>query len=205
MADWLVAAIAVVEWLIAGPPPVEWSTTGPPPVEWLGAGIVMVQGLSAGGWVPLLTVLLLVAGVIGSVVPGLPGAGFSLTGVLFYWWQSDFTSPGAVVLGLLLGLGLLAVLADWFGGAAAASAGGASGRTVALAAVAGFLLLFVAGPLGVVVGIGGTVFLLELRETGDPSASLRAAAYTTVGVLASAVVQAMLTGAMLVVVLVVVL
>lgn len=183
----------------------EWPVGGVTLVEWLTEALPLVESLSAGGWVPLLTVLLLVAGVVGSVVPGLPGAGFSLTGVLFYWWQSGFTSPGPVVLALLLGLGLLALLADWFGGAAAATAGGASRTTVVLAAIAGFLLLFVAGPLGVVLGIGGTVFLLELRETGDPSASLRAAAYTTVGMLASAVVQALLTAAMLVVALVFVL
>lgn len=162
----------------------------------------MVEWLSGGGWVLLVAVALLVAGVVGSIVPGLPGASLSLLGVLLYWWQSGFTRPGLVVLAALLGLGLLALIADWFGGAASAKVGGASTRTVVLAAIVGFLLLFVAGPLGVLVGIAGTVFLFELRASGDPRASLRAAAFTTVGMLASAVVQALLTGAMLVLVLV---
>lgn len=147
--------------------------------------------------VPLVTLLLLLAGVVGSILPGLPGASFSLLGVLFYWWQSGFARPGLLVLLALLGLGVLALLADWFGGAAAAKAGGASTTTTVIAAVAGLVLLFVAGPLGVVVGIGGTVFLLEYRENEDVEASLRAAAYTTVGMLASAVVQALLTGTMM--------
>jgi hypothetical protein len=147
--------------------------------------------------VPTVTVLLLVAGVVGSVLPGLPGAGFSLAGVLFYWGQSGFSRPGVLVLAALLGLGGLALLADWFGGAAAARAGGASTTTTIAAAVVGLLLLFVAGPLGVVVGISGTVFALEYRATGDVDASVQAALYTTVGMLASAAVQALLTGAML--------
>lgn len=143
--------------------------------------------------VPTVTLLLLAAGVVGSVLPGLPGAGFSLAGALFYWWQSGFSRPGPILLSALLGVGLLALLADWFGGAAAAKAGGASTTTTVVAAVVGLLLLFVAGPLGVLLGIGGTVFALEYREHGDPEASLRAAAFTTVGVLASAAVQAVLT------------
>ena len=148
--------------------------------------------------VPLVTFLLLLAGVVGSILPGLPGASFSLAGVLFYWWQSGFSQPGPLVLAVLVGFGLLALLADWFGGAAAAKAGGASTTTTIAAAVVGLLLLFVAGPLGVVVGIAGTVFVLEYRETGDVDASAQAALYTTAGMLASAAVQAMLTGAMLV-------
>lgn len=155
--------------------------------------------------VPTVTLLLLLAGVVGSILPGLPGAGFSILGVLFYWWQSGFSQPGTLVLVALLGLGLLALLADWFGGAAAAKAGGASTTTTIIAAVVGLLLLFVAGPLGVVLGIGGTVFILEYRESEDVDASLRAAAYTTVGMLASAAVQALLTGVMFVGMLLVVL
>jgi uncharacterized protein YqgC (DUF456 family) len=147
--------------------------------------------------VPAVTFLLLVAGVVGSILPGVPGASFSLAGVLCYWWRSGFSQPGPLVLVVLLGFGLLALLADWFGGAAAAKVGGASTTTTLVAAVVGLLLLFVAGPLGVVLGIGGTVFLLEYRENEDLDASLRAAGYTTVGMLASAAVQAMLTGAML--------
>lgn len=155
--------------------------------------------------VPTVTLLLLLAGVVGSILPGLPGASFSILGVLFYWWQSGFSRPGTLVLVALLGLGLLALLADWFGGAAAAKAGGASTTTTIIAAVVGLLLLFVAGPLGVVLGIGGTVFILEYQENEDVDASLRAAAYTTVGMLASAAVQALLTGVMFVGMLLVVL
>lgn len=162
----------------------------------------MTEALAAVGWVPLVTLLLLLAGVVGSVIPGVPGAGLSLAGVLFYWWRSGFASPGAAMLVGLLGLGAFALLTDWFGGAAAAKAGGASALTTAIAAVVGIALLFVAGPLGVLVGIAGTVFLLEYRRNRDARRSVRAAGYATVGILASTAVQVLATGAMLVAMLV---
>jgi hypothetical protein len=76
---------------------------------------------------------------------------------------------------------------------------------MALAGVAGIVLLFVAGPLGILVGIAGTVFLSEYLDTGDPGRSARAAAYATVGALGVNLVQAAVAFAMLVAVLVVVL
>lgn len=146
------------------------------------------------GLVPLLALLLCLAAVVGSALPGLPGASLSTLGVLLFWWHSGFAEPGPLLLVVLLGLAALALLADWFGGAVAARVGGASTRTTLVAATAGLALLFVAGPAGVLLGIGGTVFVLEYRDTRDARGSLRAAAYTTAGMLASAVLQVLLTG-----------
>jgi hypothetical protein len=146
----------------------------------------------------LLAVALCVLGVVGSVVPLLPGAGFSLAGVGLYWWASGYTDPGPLILVVLVGIALTAFIVDLFGGALTARAGGASLRTTAIAAAVGLPLVFVAGPVGLLLGIAGTVFLLEYRETGDPAASVRIAAIATIGVLASAVMQALLTGTVLV-------
>lgn len=146
----------------------------------------------------LLAVALLVLGVVGSALPAVPGASLSVAGLLLYWWHTGFTRPGLVVLVLLLTLGLVALAADWLGGPIAAKAGGASTRTTVLAGAVGFLLLFVAGPLGIVVGIAATVFLLQFRATGDLGRSARTAGFVTVGVLASVVVQVLLTTVILV-------
>ncbi|MFC7226901.1 DUF456 domain-containing protein [Salinirubellus salinus] len=146
----------------------------------------------------LLAVALCVLGVVGSVVPLLPGAGLSLVGVGLYWWSTGYTDPGPFVLVLLVGVGLTALVVDFFGGALTARAGGASLKTTAVAAAVGLPLVFVAGPVGLLLGIAGTVFLLELRESEDLEASARVAAVATVGVLASAVMQALLTATVLV-------
>lgn len=145
----------------------------------------------------LLAFLLLLAGVAGSVVPLVPGPGLSVAGVLLYWWGTGYADPSTVVLAVLLFAGLAGVAVDLFGGALGAKGGGASTLTTVLAAVVGLLLLVVTGPVGLIVGVAGTVFLVEFLRERDARKGLRAALGATVGVLASAVVQLLLTLSML--------
>ncbi|MFC7165651.1 DUF456 domain-containing protein [Halospeciosus flavus] len=149
-------------------------------------------------------VVLLVAGVVGTVTPLVPGALLSLAGVVLYWWSTGYTAPGLLLLATLVAVCLGTLLVDFFGGAIGAGAGGASRRTVAIAALVGMLLLFVAGPVGLVLGLAGTVFGLEYYRHEDAGKSARAAGYATVAVLASAVVQILLLGSVLVAMLLVV-
>jgi uncharacterized protein YqgC (DUF456 family) len=144
----------------------------------------------------LVAVVLLSLGVLGSVVPLVPGAVFSLAGVGFYRWTTG--APDGVVLALLVALAVLALAVDYLGGAVAARAGGASLRTSAAAAGAALLLAPVLGPLGVVVGVLVTVFVLEVRTHGDLDAGARTAVLTLAGALAAALLQVLLTGAVLV-------
>lgn len=153
-----------------------------------------VLGLAPLAWV---SIGLLVAGVIGSAVPGIPGALLSIAGVLTFWWQSGYADPPLLVLVGLVLVGVLALAVDLFAGMVGARAGGASTTTTLVAGVVGFALFFVAGPVGVLAGVGGTVFALELRASADVAASTRAAVYTSAAVLASTVVQVLLTLAIL--------
>ena len=142
--------------------------------------------------------VLLVAGVLGSVLPLVPGPALSVAGVLVYWWASGYADPSTVVLVALLFVGLLGVAVDLFGGALGASAGGASATTTAAAGVVGLALFFLAGPLGIVVGVAGTVFLVEYLRARDARGSARAALGAVVGSLASALVQLLLALSILV-------
>lgn len=146
----------------------------------------------------VVALLLLVAGVVGSLLPAVPGAGLSVLGVYLYWWSTDFTTPGLAVLLALTFLGVLTMAVDYFGGAIAARAGGASLVTTGLAAIVGIVLLFVTGPLGMILGIAGTVFAVEYVQHRDARAGGRAAVYATVGFLASTAMQFVLTATMLV-------
>lgn len=150
-----------------------------------------------------LAFVLLVAGVVGSVVPLLPGAGLSTVGVLLYWYATGFARPGPLVLVALVAVGLLGVAVDVAGGALAAKAGGASTATTVVATVVGLLAALVTGPVGLLVGVAGTVFAVELYRNRDPEASGRSALFATVGVLASSAVQFLVTASMLVAVVVV--
>lgn len=158
-----------------------------------------IGALAALGFDPVvaLAFVLLVAGVVASLLPGVPAPLLSLAGVVLYWWSTGYAEPGAVALVALVGVGLLALAADWLGGAVAARVGGASNRTAILAGLAGLLLLPVAGPVGIVAGSAGTVFVLEYLKGRDAGTSARAAGAYVLGAFASAAVQFLLTLAML--------
>lgn len=150
----------------------------------------------------VVSLALLILGVIGSVLPLLPGALSSLVGVYLYWWSTGFTAPGTVALFVLTVIGVSALVIDYFGGALAARFGGASLLTSTLAAIVGFVLLFVTGPLGLLLGMAATVFIVEYIRHRDARASLKATVSASVGLLTSAVAQLLLTVSMLLIVLI---
>lgn len=143
-------------------------------------------------------------GVVGAVLPLLPGGLLSVVGVLGYWWSTGYGEPSALIVAALVVVGLLTMFVDHFGGAIAARAGGGSVVTTAVAVLVGIVLLFLAGPLGFIVGIAATVFAVEFIQHADTERGLRVALYATVGVLASTVVQVVLTGAVFIVLVIVV-
>lgn len=153
----------------------------------------VVLSVPAVDLVAALAFLLLVAGVVGAALPSVPGAPFSLAGVLVYWWGTGFTEPGPVVLAALLLTGLLATLADWLGGVVAARVGGASTTSALAGGAVGLVLLFVLGPVGVLVGSAATVFVIEYVRRRNARAGAAAAGAYLLGFFASAVVQALLT------------
>ncbi|RLM89743.1 DUF456 domain-containing protein [Halobellus sp. Atlit-38R] len=145
-----------------------------------------------------LALVLVALGVLGAVLPLVPGGLLSVVGVLVYWWSTGYAEPSVLLVAVLVGVGLLTMLVDYFGGAIAARAGGASALTTAAAVLVGLVLLLVAGPIGFVLGLAATVFAVEFAQHADAEAGLRVALYSTVGVLASTVVQVALTGAVFV-------
>jgi uncharacterized protein YqgC (DUF456 family) len=142
-------------------------------------------------------VALLVLGVVASIVPAVPGAVFTLAGLLFYWWQTG--EPGTVALVVLVLLALTAVVIDYLAGVVSARAGGASWRTTALATAAGLVFTFVLGPIGFLLGTGGVVFVAEFARHGEFEKSRKAAVYTTAGIVVSTFVRVLLNLVVLVI------
>ena len=149
----------------------------------------------------LVAFALLVGAVVGSLVPQVPGALLSLAGVLLYRYATG--EPGTLLLAGLVLVAVLTWVVDVAGGAVAARVGGASNLTAVLAGLVGLVLFFLTGPLGIILGVTATVFLVEFRRQQDARKGAKAALVTTVGMLASGVVQALLTGAILVTMVVV--
>lgn len=147
----------------------------------------------------LLAFALLVGGVVGSLIPQMPGAPLSLAGVYVYWFASGQTEPGTFLLVVLTLVALGTWIVDFVGGAVAARVGGASTKTAVLAGLVGLALFFLTGtgPLGMILGVAATVFAIEFNRQQDARKGLKAALVTTAGMLASGVIQALLTGTIL--------
>ena len=139
------------------------------------------------------TLVLLVVWTATSFVPFVPSGVLAALTVLGYAYTTDFAEPGLVALVALVFVSLLASAVELLSGMVSGKLGGASTRSVVIGTLVGIVLLIPLGPIGIVVGVGGTVFVESLAEAdAEPRAAARKAAYAVVGVLASSVVQALL-------------
>jgi uncharacterized protein len=125
--------------------------------------------------------LLLAAGLVGSVVPFLPGTPLILAGALVYAFATDWDPVGLGRLMILAGLTALSYVLNYLAGAYGARRYGGSSWAVA-GALLGALLGIGLGPVGLLVGpIAGAV-AGELLRTGHLERSMRSGVGAVVGV-----------------------
>ncbi|MXR51607.1 DUF456 family protein [Halovenus sp. WSH3] len=146
----------------------------------------------------LLAFGLLVAGVVGSLLPTLPGPLLSLAGVYTYWWASGFTAPSTLLVAVVTALVLLTVVGGLFEDVIAARLGGASGWSATAAGLVGFVCFFALGPVGMLLGSATTVFVLEYRRQRDAKAGATAATAVVLATIGSTLVQLLVTSTLLV-------
>jgi len=132
-----------------------------------------------------LAVVLIVAGLGGTVVPVLPGMPLMFAGMLLIAWVGHFQTVSLTTIFLLAALALIALIVDFVAGALGAKRVGASKLAIigaTLGAVAG---IFTA-PLGLVIGpfagaaIGEYLHQRDKQESDDTQTQLSQA--TKVGV-----------------------
>ena len=91
----------------------------------------------------ILSVALIVAGIVGTVLPALPGTLFVLAGIVLGAWIDDFSRVGWGVLSVIGVLALLAWVLDYVAGLLGARKAGASRQAIigaALGTVAGLFM-----------------------------------------------------------------
>ena len=121
----------------------------------------------------LLVGLVMLVGVVGVVVPVLPGLLLVWAAGLVWVWQ-DGAGAGRVAVGVLLTVLLVVgTLAKYLLPARSASGAGAPRSTVALGALGAVVGFFVIPVVGVVVGGVVAVYLAELRRLRDGRAAGR--------------------------------
>ena len=158
-----------------------------------------------------LTLVLMVVGLLGSVLPGLPGVTLIFLSALVYATLTDFRSVGAAILVVLFIFAAIAFVADFgatsygarrFGASNWGTVGGAIGGIAG--ALFGLLFLGIGSLFGLILGTIAGVFLGEyLKRTrqgqqgpGSTGSDWRRASHAAggvlVGYLASAVIQGLL-------------
>lgn len=137
----------------------------------------------------LVAALAMAVGLVGTVVPVLPGLGLVWLGALVYGLLAGFGALGWTVMVVVTVLAVVGTVAGFAVPKRRAGAAGAARSSLwlgALAAVVGFFVVPVIGlPLGGALGI----FAGELARTGDGGRARRATWATLVGFGLAAVVQ----------------
>jgi len=129
-----------------------------------------------------LAIVLILTGLVGLVLPALPGPPLLFAGLLAAAWAEDFSYVGPRTLTVLGILALLAFLADFAAGALGARRYGASPRAAFGAAIGAIVGIFFGIP-GIVLGpLLGALFG-ELTARADLDAASRAGIGATVGLL----------------------
>ena len=126
------------------------ATTGTHPARSLPPGVAIIPRLATIVlWI--LAVALIVTGVVGTVVPAVPGVILVFAGMVLGAWIDDFAR---IPVWLVVVLGVLTVIAwavDYAAGVLGAKRAGASGRAIVGAAIGTFA--------GIFTGLWGLVFM----------------------------------------------
>lgn len=126
--------------------------------------------------------LLMLVGIIGIVLPALPGVPMMFAGMLMVAWAGDFSLLGPGMLVVLGVLTLLSVLLDVLAGLIGAQRVGASRLALAGAAIGTVVGLFF-GLIGVVFGPFIGAFLGELAYSRKSTLATRVGVGTWIGLL----------------------
>ena len=123
--------------------------------------------------VGIVVALLMLAGLVGAILPFLPGAPLIFAGALLYAVATDFTIIGAGRLAILAALGVLAWALEHVAGI--------------VGALLGMLVGVMVAPIGLLVGPMVGAVAAELLTGRAPRASLRSGIGAALGVLTGVV------------------
>lgn len=139
---------------------------------------------------------IVVIGMVGAVLPLLPGPLLIWGGTLLWTWADNWNRPGVAIMAVLTILALVGESTDMWVGAAAARKGGASWIAIGVSFVLGIAGFFVFSVPGALLGSVGGILLVEWARKGNFYAGFKAALAYFVGSLLSIGVQLLVGGIM---------
>jgi uncharacterized protein len=136
-----------------------------------------------------LVALAMAVGVVGTVVPLVPGLALVWGAALAYGLLEGFGTTGTAAFTLITALAVAGALAGWVVPTRVAGAAGAARSSILLGAVAAVVGFFAIPVVGLVVGGVAGVYAGELQRTGSGAAAWRATRATLAGFGLAALVQ----------------
>jgi uncharacterized protein YqgC (DUF456 family) len=133
--------------------------------------------------VDVVVALLMVAGLVGAVVPVLPGAPLIFAGALVHAFMTDFQTLGVGRLAILAVLALVASVLEHLAGALGARKFG-GGRAAVLGAIIGVVVGLAWPPFGLIVCPIAGAIIGQLVSTRTLGPSVRTGVGTALGMIA---------------------
>lgn len=145
----------------------------------------------------ILSFLLIAVGLIGVILPFLPGVSLAWLGIFIYAYFTDFSVISLTAVLIFLGLTLFTFVVDWVSPLIGAKKYNASKYGV-MGASLGFLFgVLVFGPLGIILGPLAGAFIGEMIAGKDPTKSFHSAWGVFVGFLAGSLIKIIIVLVML--------
>lgn len=142
-----------------------------------------------GSIVLVLALLAMVVGLIGTVLPVIPGTILIFLSALGYAFVEGFQTVGWPTLIVLGVLALVATTADLWASSVGAKVGGASGWSVLAGMIGGLIGFLVLSLVGAIIGAILGVLLTEIVRLGDWRKALKAGGGWAIGWALATVVQ----------------
>ncbi len=125
--------------------------------------------------------ILIFTGLIGSVLPVIPGSALIFIGAFIYAWNSGFTVISWTVIFILLALALITQILDYLATMYGAKKFGAGKWGIAGALAGGIIGFITAGLIGIIIGPFIGAFLLEIVKGSSFSLSFKIGFGTIIG------------------------
>lgn len=125
--------------------------------------------------------LVMASGLIGVVVPFVPGLPVIWGAAAFYGWSTGFGRVGVVAMVLITALLVAGSVAKLVIPQRAASAGGAPRSSIVVAAIAGLIGFFVIPVVGLPLCAVAALYAMEYRRTDDGARAWRSTKAAIVG------------------------
>ena len=135
----------------------------------------------------------MVAGLVGCVMPILPGPPLAWLGALYYGWQTGWAKISPLILALMLVIALVGATADWWMGFLGAKKGGASPLSQVAALFGGLIGLIAFSLPGMLIGSVAAIVAVEWHRLREWKGVLRAGGGYLVGYLLAMVVEVVCT------------